>query len=536
MPPRKKGDSLTEYRRKRDFRTSPEPSGQVAASASRQLRYVIQKHAASNLHFDLRLEMGGVMKSWALPKGPSLDPSVKRLAMEVEDHPIEYNAFEGTIPEGQYGGGTVMLWDVGTYGPEHPDDGDPEAAIRAGYEKGDLKIVFEGARLQGSWVLVRMKRPGKPQWLFIKHRDEHVSTAVDIVAETPTSVATGRTMDEIGADESDVWESNRRVSRVARRATRSSRILSQLERIEADTGSGTLELPDGATLKVTSLGKKYFTAPDVTKGAVMRYYVQVATGLLPAIADRPLVLKRMPEGMNGEAFFQHKPPAGAPDVMRIADVQTENGMQPRVIGGGIGTVLALVQFGVISMDPWHSRIDSLDEPDYAFLDLDPGPRATFDRVVEVALAVREEIDSLGLHGVPRTSGSRGAHIALPLPRGMTYDAALVLAQIVATRVANAHPRIATVERAVKRRADDAVYVDYLQNMRGKSIASAYSVRARAGATVATPLVWDEVSPGLDPTIFTVETVPARYAEVGDLWRAGMRKPNTMQAVKRLAGD
>jgi bifunctional non-homologous end joining protein LigD len=111
----------------------------------------------------------------------------------------------------------------------------------------------------------------------------------------------------------------------------------------------------------------------------------------------------------------------------------------------------------------------------------------------------------------------------------------VLAQIVATRVADAHPRIATVERAVKRRDDDAVYVDYLQNMRGKSIASVYSVRARAGATVATPLDWDEVSPGLDPTNFTVETVPARYAEVGDLWRAGMRKPNTMQAVKRLAG-
>lgn len=267
----------------------------------------------------------------------------------------------------------------------------------------------------------------------------------------------------------------------------------------------------------------------------MRYYVEVADGLLPAIANRPLVLKRMPDGMSGETFFQHKPPSGAPEVMRIADVQTENGKQPRVIGGGIGTVLALVQFGVISMDPWHSRIDSLDEPDYAFLDLDPGPRATFDRVVEVALAVREELESLGLRGVPRTSGSRGVHIALPLPGGMTYDAALVLAQIVATRVADAHPRMATVERAVKRRAEDAVYVDYLQNMRGKSIASVYSVRARAGATVATPLDWDEVSPGLDPAIFTIDTVPQRHADVGDLWRTGMKKPNAMRAIKRIAG-
>ncbi|HUE85452.1 MAG TPA: DNA polymerase ligase N-terminal domain-containing protein, partial [Vicinamibacterales bacterium] len=236
MPPRKKGDSLTEYRRKRDFKATPEPSGEVAVSAPRQLRYVIQKHAASQLHFDLRLELGGVMKSWAVPKGPSLDPSVKRLAMEVEDHPIEYNAFEGTIPQGQYGGGTVMLWDVGTYRPEHPDGGDPEATVGAGYEKGDLKIVFDGARLQGSWVLVRMKRPGKPQWLFIKHRDEHATTAVDIVAETPTSVATGRTMEEISADESNVWESN------VKRATRDTRSATRVEAKRRPTGPESAKL------------------------------------------------------------------------------------------------------------------------------------------------------------------------------------------------------------------------------------------------------------------------------------------------------
>jgi bifunctional non-homologous end joining protein LigD len=267
----------------------------------------------------------------------------------------------------------------------------------------------------------------------------------------------------------------------------------------------------------------------------MRYYVRVAPALLPAIADRPLVLKRMPDGMLGETFFQQKPPSGAPPVMRTANVPTEDGMQPRVIGGDLGTLLALVQFGVISMDPWHSRIDSLDVPDYSFLDLDPGPETPFDRVVDVALAVRDELDALGLRGVPRTSGSRGMHIALPLPDGLTYDVALVLAQIVATRVAEAHPRIATVERTVKRRAPDAVYVDYLQNVRGKSIASVYSVRARRGATVATPLAWDEVRHGLDPAAFTIETVPARLDELGDIWRSGMRRPNTMRAITRLAG-
>ena len=208
MPRRATGDALDEYRRKRDFEATPEPAGRIAHREREGLRYVIQKHAASRLHFDLRLELGGVMKSWAVPKGPSLDPSVKRLAMEVEDHPMEYNAFEGTIPKGEYGGGTVMLWDVGTYAPENAGEGDAEKAVRAGYERGDLKIVFDGARLQGSFVLVRMKRPGKPQWLLIKHRDEY-ATEEQLVSDADRSVATGRTMDEIAAADDEVWHSNR---------------------------------------------------------------------------------------------------------------------------------------------------------------------------------------------------------------------------------------------------------------------------------------------------------------------------------------
>ena len=148
------------------------------------------------------------MKSWAVPKGPSYDPAVKRLAMEVEDHPIEYNTFEGTIPKGQYGGGTVMLWDRGTYEPEA---GGGEEALREGYERGDLKIVLHGKRLEGGWVLVRMRRgeSGRAQWLLIKHRDERADRAYDVTAEVTTSVATGRTMEEIASNNDRVWNSNR---------------------------------------------------------------------------------------------------------------------------------------------------------------------------------------------------------------------------------------------------------------------------------------------------------------------------------------
>lgn len=200
---------LVEYRRKRDFSQTAEPEGGSAGSR-RTPQFVVQKHAARNLHYDLRLEHDGVMKSWAVPKGPSMDPSVKRLAMEVEDHPIEYNEFEGTIPRGEYGGGTVMVWDRGNYGYSGSNP-DPDEGVRQGLKKGDFKFVLNGERLKGSWALVRMRRdqPGKPQWLLIKHKDPYALPGSDVAAEHQTSVATGRSMEEIAGGKSRVWHSNR---------------------------------------------------------------------------------------------------------------------------------------------------------------------------------------------------------------------------------------------------------------------------------------------------------------------------------------
>jgi bifunctional non-homologous end joining protein LigD len=200
-------DTLEVYNAKRDFTKTKEPAGRRKKTA-KELRFVIQKHAASHLHFDFRLELDGVMKSWAVPKGPSYDPTVKRLAMQVEDHPIEYNTFEGTIPKGQYGGGTVMIWDRGTY---EAQSGEGPDAVRDGYKRGDLKIIMHGERMQGSWVLVRTRRDprGRNQWLLIKHRDHLAMEGADIVSAVQTSVVTGRTMDEI-AKGHRVWQSNRR--------------------------------------------------------------------------------------------------------------------------------------------------------------------------------------------------------------------------------------------------------------------------------------------------------------------------------------
>lgn len=217
MSPRKPTarEQLAEYRKKRDFRKTAEPEGGKAKAkraATKRLEFVVQKHAASHLHYDLRLELDGVMKSWAVPKGPAPDPAIKRLAMQVEDHPMEYNDFEGTIPRGEYGGGTVMLWDRGWYEPEK---GGGEDGVRQGYSKGDLKVVFHGKRLKGSWVLVRTRGwggggGGKPAWLLIKHRDDFAEPGDALVERYTTSVVSKRTMEQIGgAGKRRVWHSGR---------------------------------------------------------------------------------------------------------------------------------------------------------------------------------------------------------------------------------------------------------------------------------------------------------------------------------------
>jgi bifunctional non-homologous end joining protein LigD len=198
--------TLAEYRRKRDFSRTPEPGGRKRKSAGR-LRFVVQKHAARRLHYDFRLEMDGVMKSWAVTKGPSVDPQARRLAVHVEDHPIDYADFEGIIPSGEYGGGTVMVWDRGTWEPI----GDPAR----GYREGKLSFRLRGRRLKGEWALVRMhgRDEGRRQnWLLIKKADEHADPGDgDILLRTATkSVVSRRTMERIAAAADRVWHSNKR--------------------------------------------------------------------------------------------------------------------------------------------------------------------------------------------------------------------------------------------------------------------------------------------------------------------------------------
>src|SRR5688500_9853666 len=198
---------LREYHRKRDFAVTPEPRGEEVPEREGARSFVIQKHAASHLHYDFRLEMEGVLKSWAVPKGPSFDPADKRLAMQTEDHPVDYGDFEGIIPAGEDGGGTVVLWDQGTWEPIE----DPHKGLRA----GSLKFRLNGQKLEGRWALVKIKgrdaRDDEKTWLLIKEKDEYVrpSAEYSVVDARPESVATGRTLEEIARDQDRVWHSNR---------------------------------------------------------------------------------------------------------------------------------------------------------------------------------------------------------------------------------------------------------------------------------------------------------------------------------------
>jgi bifunctional non-homologous end joining protein LigD len=251
-------------------------------------------------------------------------------------------------------------------------------------------------------------------------------------------------------------------------------------------------------------------------------------------------MKRFPNGVDGQAFYQQRHPEKTPPGVRREvlpeDVEPidEEGPRDRLIGGSLTTLLYMTQLAAISQDPWFSRVSDPMSQDHTAIDLDPGEGATFKHVLDVARWVKEELDRYKIPGVPKTSGSRGLHIYIPLPPHTSYETGQLLAQMIATAVASKHPKVATVERWVKRRPRGTIYVDYLQNILGKTLATAYSARASDYAGVSTPLTWDEVARSIDPREFTIRTTPARFKKVGDLW-ARLRTGKPVDIRRLLKG-
>ena len=308
-------------------------------------------------------------------------------------------------------------------------------------------------------------------------------------------------------------------------------VIDQLEDFEHNRRKGAIVLPDGDTLDVGNLEKVFWPELKLTKGDLLRYYVRISPYILPVVAGRPLVMKRYPNGINSQAFYQHRAPDPLP-----ANIPTvswpDDDVPSRIVGGSLKTLLYQTQLAAISEDPWFSKAATPQFVEDIAFDLDPMPGTSFDTVLDVARWLRDELGHVGVTGVPKTSGADGLHVYVRMPPKTTYEAGRIWAQIVATMVATKHPKVATVERVVRKRGAK-VYVDYLQNIEGKTLACAYSARASAFAGASTPVTWKEVDEGFDRRDFTIQTLPDRLASVGDLWKPVLSgKPANLRLVEK----
>ena len=772
-------DHLGDYRRKRDPATTPEPFG--SGRRGHRPVFVVQRHDARRLHYDFRLERDGVLASWAVPKGVPLEVGQRALAVHVEDHPLDYATFEGEIPKGQYGAGTVEIWDHGTY------------ELVEEKKDGGLTVRLDGERLQGLWSLVPAKLDGDPKnWLLLRKREggeqaSELARYEPMLATLETDVPTGpgwlfevkwdgyRAIAYVRAGEARLRSRNdndlterfaavaREVARavkspdcvldgevcaldedgrpsfsamqqgkpetpivfeafdllelegeplvglplaerharlaalldgrnrtvrlsevfedgealyeaaraqhlegiVAKRADspykqgkrtrdwlkikthgrqefviagytkgqgrRSGRfgslvlgvwrggelayagncgtgftdrdiddLLARLRPLEQSeppfravpampkvrksdivwvrpelvcevefvewTHDGRLRAPSfqglrddkpardvrreepipaelrrgKRVLKLSNLDKVFWPEERITKGDLLAYYRAVAPVLLPHLRDRPFTMKRYPDGIEGNHFFQKDAPKHMPEWIPTRSFEVSTRESPRrrreiqvpLVNDELA-LLWMVNMGCIDLNTWYSRVDLPHRPDFVLFDLDPAADAGFPEVVEVALLVKQVLDALGLVGFPKTSGSKGMHVLVPVERRHTYDETREFAEVVAGTLARTHRGLVTTEwTKAKRRG---VLVDANQNGEGKTIASVYSVRPRPGAPVSTPLAWDEIEEGLDPLGFTMDAVLARIQRDGDLFagvlHARQRLGAALQSVR-----
>lgn len=287
--------------------------------------------------------------------------------------------------------------------------------------------------------------------------------------------------------------------------------------IPADRDQATVEV-EGRRVDLTNLRKPFWPALGITKGDLLRYYEELAPVLLPHLRDRPMVMKRYPHGWNGAFFFMKRTPAGAPEWIRTCRVEHRSGnVIDFPLVQDLPALLWVVNLGCIDLNPWYSRCDDVNRPDWLHFDLDPVPGATFDTVREVALRVRELLEALGMPVHAKTSGSRGIHVYVPIVRGPVQKQVWTFAKAFALEVERRWPRIATAVYEVAERPRGRVLVDYNQNRWGATLASVYSVRPHPRATVSTPVEWEEIERGIRIEDFTLFDVPARVRERGDLW-------------------
>ncbi|MEZ6030263.1 MAG: non-homologous end-joining DNA ligase [Hyphomonadaceae bacterium] len=470
--------ALTPYRKKRNFRETPEPAGKVSKSAGAS--FVVQKHDATRLHYDFRLELDGVLLSWAVTRGPSLDPADKRLAVRTEDHPIDYAGFEGVIPTG-YGAGTVIVWDRGTWAPEE----DPHEGLR----KGALKFTLKGQRLKGGWALVRLKpraseRADKENWLLIKREDKHASKTLNAVEEWDDSVKSHRTIDELATKAKDGAEK--------RRATHG---------------------------KLTSPDRILWPEAKVTKQDLADYLDAHAERMLPFLKGRPLAIVRCPDGRSGKCFFQKHPGASTPDAVGTVRIREKDGEEAdyMVVNDRAG-LAGMAQISALELHIWGARQDRLEQPERLVFDLDPDEALPFSDVVRAAEYIRDRLKRAGLQSFPLLTGGKGIHVVAPIARTRSWDDVKTFCHGAALEAAASQPDD-FVAQASKAKRKGRIFIDWLRNERGSTAIAPFSPRRRPNAPVATPVSWAELPDIETSAAFTLKTIGARLSKLrADPWK------------------
>ena len=519
------GELLAPYQAKRDFTRTPEPAGETPRAAAGPLRFVVQRHRARRRHYDLRFEMNGVLASWAVPNGPTLDPAAKRLAVHVEDHPIEYIDFEGVIPEGEYGGGDVIVWDAGTWEPHETDD--PVAAVAA----GELHADVTGHKLKGRLILVQRGRGREDsnQWLLMHKHDEYAVEGWD-AEDHPLSVLSGRTNDQVKADPDRIWRSDLPAAEASVELRPrpipgpSQAELAALEQLGNDGAWHVF----GRELRLTNLDKELFPARSgsrsrelaVTKRELVRYAAQIAPVILPYLAGRPLNMNRFPGGAGQPGFWNKQLPEHAPAWLpRWHNPDAKEGRTTTyLVVDEAAALIWVANYGALEWHAWTSLAADPGSPTYALIDIDPGTTTTWDDILVLARLHRTALAHLGVRAQPKVTGRRGIQIWIPVSGGLSFQDTRVWVEGLSKEIGAVVPEMISWKWDVSERHGLA-RLDYTQNVSNKTLVAPYSPRAAPGAPVSAPIEWDELDdPALRPDGFTIRTVVERVAEKGDLFR------------------
>jgi bifunctional non-homologous end joining protein LigD len=426
---------LKPYNAKRNFTKTKEPIGKKASSKNQKLKFVIQHHLARKDHYDLRLEYQGVYVSFAVPKGPSFNPLDKRLAIHVEDHPLSYGNFEGTIPKGEYGGGTVMLFDKGYY--TFPKDNPPN------FSKGPVKFTLQGKRLKGSWSLVKMQADN---WLLIKEKDEYVKKIN--IQDYQTSIKTGRTMEEITHPQKN------------------------------------------SKINLTNPQKLIFQKEKVTKQAIFQYYNQIKNRIMPFLENRLISTVRAPEGTNGEIFFMKHLNNNSKDIGHKTMKTKSTDKTSYYYFKNINGLLLEVQMNSYEFHIWGCLQNAIQKPDILVFDLDPDEGLSLKKVRAGVRDLKQILDNLKLKSYLKTSGGKGYHIYVPLPMTSWQKCEKISSDIANLMVLNHPEKYTTNMRKEKRK--NKIFIDYFRNKLGSTSVCPYSLRLKKKATISCPIFWTEL--------------------------------------------